>query len=233
VAVVVTGYCRLNNAHRSHARYLELGRRLVGLGLPTHVFYDGRPSDLLPTPKTVTKPASLADCWLATAAANCRPPPGTPAKDTTQYCVVQHQKSAWMAVAADDAKTVIWIDFGIFHLFGLRDAAIREMVAKVAANPPDRITIPGCWPMQGRPLINWQQPAWYVCGGVVVMPAALAGWFHDRCVDYATLQIEASGHATWEVNTWSAILRDHPDRFSVYAADHDEALFANYGGPPP
>jgi hypothetical protein len=45
--------------------------------------------------------------------------------------------------------------------------------------------------------------------------------------------MDASRRTTWEVNTWSAILRDHPDRFRVYAADHDETLFTNYEKAPP
>jgi hypothetical protein len=50
VATLVTGYVRLNNANRSHARYLELGRRLIGIGLPTVAYYDGHAGELLPTP---------------------------------------------------------------------------------------------------------------------------------------------------------------------------------------
>lgn len=234
MATLVTGYVRLNNAHRSHARYLELGRRLVGLGLPTLAFYDGPAGDLVPPPRCRVRPASLADCWMASAAAGCQPPPGTPLKDTTAYCVVQHQKTAWLVEAAASGDAAVWVDFGIYHLpCRLADRQVREMFAKVEAAPPDRITIPGIWPMRGRPMIQWNQPAWYVAGGVVVVPPQLAQWFHDTAVTYATLQMEASGRTTWEVNTWSAIVRDHPERFSVYAADHDETLFTRYGGGPP
>ena len=234
MAALVTGYVRLNNAHRSHARYLELGRRLVGLGLPTLCFYDGHASELVPPPRCRVRSASLADCWMAKAAAACLPPPGSPMKDTAAYCVVQHQKTAWLAEAATDHDVVVWVDFGIFHLpCRLTDAHVRGLFAAVEASPPDRITIPGIWPMRGRPLIAWHQPAWYVAGGVVVVPAHLALWFHETVVKYATLQMEASGRTTWEVNTWSAIVRDHPDKFRVYAADHNETLFTHYAGPPP
>lgn len=235
MATLVTGYVRLNNANRSHGRYLELGRRLVGLGLPTVAFYDGHASELVATPRCLVRRASLSDCWMAQAAATCSPPPGTPMKDTTAYCVVQHQKTEWLAqAAAATRETVVWVDFGIFHLpCRLTDAQVRGLFDAVEAAPPDRITIPGIWPMRGRPMIVWHQPAWYVAGGVVVMPPHLAEWFHETTVRYATLQMEASNQTTWEVNTWSAILRDHPDKFAVYAADHDATLFTNYGGPAP
>ena len=234
MAVVVTGYVRLDSQHRSHARYVELGRRLVGLGLPTIAFYDGSPAELMPTPKSAILRTSLADCWMAPGAAQCEAPGGTPLKDTTTYCAVQHQKTTWLArAAADTGEAVVWIDFGIFHLPQLNNRHILKFVDRVEAAPPDRITIAGIWPMTGRPLINWSKPAWYVAGGVVVVPHRLAGWFDATVRSYATLQMEASRRTTWEVNTWSAILRDHPDRFRVYAADHDETLFTNYEKAPP
>ena len=234
MATLVTGYVRLNSANRSHARYLELGRRLIGVGLPTVCYYDGQPDDLAPTPKSRIRRTSLADCWMAPAAAHCQPPPGTPLKDTTAYCAVQHQKSEWLAEVAAGGDVSVWVDFGIFHLpCRLTDGQVRGLFAAVAAAPPDRITLPGIWPIRGRPMINWRQPAWYVAGGVVVMPPHLATWFHETAVTYATLQMEATGQTTWEVNTWSAMLRDHPDKFAVYAADHNETLFTGYGGPSP
>jgi hypothetical protein len=234
VATLVSGYVRLNQAHRSHARYLELGRRLVGLGLPTVCYYDGHPDDLAPPPACQVRRTSLADCWMAQHAVKCSPPAASSEKDTVPYTVVQHQKTEWLAHAAQDSDVVVWVDFGIFHLpCRLNDHQVRGLFKAIAAAPPDRIAIPGIWPMNGRPLIPWNQPAWYVAGGVVVVPSHLAEWFHDKAVTYATLQMEASGHTTWEVNTWSAIVRDHPDQFRVYRADHTEALFSGYRDPPP
>ena len=235
MATLVTGYVRLSSGHRPHARYLELGRRLVGLALPTVCFYDGPANEVIPTPRTVVRPAGLANCWMSDYAAGCRPPPGSPIKDTVSYTVVQHQKTAWLAEAARMTNDhAVWVDFGIFHLKApITDRMVREFFARVEAAPPDRITIAGIWPMVNRPLIDWSKPAWYVAGGVVVVPPRLAEWFHDTTVKYATLQMEASGQTTWEVNTWSAMLRDHRNKFRVYAADHDETLFTGYGGPSP
>jgi len=229
VATLVTGYVRLNNLHRSHASYIKLGRRLVGLGLPTVAYYDGSPAELVPTPRTTVRPAHLADCWMARHARDLSPPPGSPAKDTTAYCTVQHEKTAWLASAARMTREVgIWVDFGIFHLPTVTDAHVRELYANVEKLPPEKIVIPTIWPMVNRPMIDWNRPAWFVAGGVVVVPPHLAEWLHETAVKYATLQMQASGRTTWEVNTWSAILRDHPDKFSTYAADHDESLFEQY-----
>jgi hypothetical protein len=226
---IVTGYVRLNNGNRSHAKYIELGRRLIGCGLPTIAFYDGSAAELVPTPALTHRPASLATCWMAAHARDCSPPPGSPLKDTTAYCVVQHQKTSWLAEAARITRDVgIWLDFGIFHLPTVTTAHVRDLFATVQSNPPDRIVLPTIWPMVNRPMIDWKSPAWYVAGGVAVVPPHLADWFHDQVVTVSTLQMEASRKTTWEVNTWSAILRDHPDKFATYAADHDESLFEQY-----
>lgn len=227
VPTLVTGYVRLDSGHRSHARYLELGRRLIGLGLPTVCFYDGLPSDVCPTPKTEIRPASLQACWLYKASRNAAPPAGDTIKDTVNYCVVQHQKSAWLAEAARFSDgPVVWVDFGIFHLpTALSDRTVLDFFRRIQAAPPDRITMPAIWPMPARPLIDWTKPAWYVAGGVMVMPPDQAEWFHEKCHSYATLQIETSQRATWEVNTWAAVVRDNRERFRLYQADHDQTLF--------
>jgi hypothetical protein len=230
VATLVTGYVRLDSGHRNHERYLELGRRLLGLRLPTVAFFDGNAAVLSPPPETEIRGASLQSCWFYKASRGASPPPGRPDKDSVDYCVVQHQKTSWLAetcrLTGDHA---IWIDFGIFHLpAAVTDESVRRFFAKVEAAPPDRITLPGIWPMHGRPLIDWTLPAWFVAGGVAVVPPTLADWFHETAVSYATLQIEQSRRATWEVNTWSAMLRDHPDRFHVYPANHDQTLFTHY-----
>ena len=228
---LVTGYVRLNSAHRPHDRYAKLGRKLLGLGLPSVCFYDGPEKDLASCITTKVQRASLAGCWLQTAALGAQPPHGDPVKDTVPYCIVQHEKSRWLAQAATmvDADLLLWMDFGIFHLSQVREWHVSDFVDAINKSAPrDRITAPQAWPLIGKPMIDWSKPAWYLLGGVLVMPRALAGWFHDKCVQYATLQLESTGRATWEVNTWAAVARDNPGRFSFYKADHDETIFTGY-----
>jgi|688.fasta_scaffold17646_6 hypothetical protein len=229
MATLVTGYVRLDSGHRAHSRYVGLGRRLLDLCLPTVAFYDGDPAPFDPPTQTEIRPARLDLCWLYQASRTASQPPGRSDKDTVNYCVVQHQKSLWLADAARIAGShVVWIDFGIFHLTDVKERHVQQLLAKVEQSPPDRITLPGIWPLDGRPTINFLSPAWYVAGGVVVMPPRLADWFHETAMCYATLQLEQSGRTTWEVNTWSAIYRDHPEKFHVYQADHNATLFTGY-----
>lgn len=230
MATLVTGYVRLDASHRSHDRYLDLGRRLIGLGLPTIAFYDGPAGDLCPTPATTVRGAGLESCWLYAASRRAMPPTTTE-KDTVNYCVVQHQKSSWMAEASRLTNdTVVWVDLGVFHLPGVTDDDVVSFVDRVEAADPQRITMPSCRELVGRPRIDWTSPAWYVAGGVAVMPTHAAEWFHAQCVDVATLQIEVNRRATWEVNTWSTIVRDRRDWFDLYRADHDRTLFTGYQG---
>lgn len=227
MATVVTGYVRLNSGHRNHGRYLELGRRLLGLGLPTVCCYDGPPDELQAPPTADIRPASLDRCWMREAARGATDPVPGDGKDTAEYVTVQHQKSAWLAQAARHSPVVIWIDFGIFHLpCGLTDGQVVEFVRRVEADPPKRICLPGIWPLPVPADVCPTRPAWYAAGGVVVMPAADAAWF-DAAVRYHALSaLHATGRATWEVNTWAAVIRAHPDRFAVWPANHDASLFA-------
>lgn len=229
MATVVTGYVRLNSEHRGHDRYLALGRRLLALSLPTVAFYDGDPADLAGTPTVDVRPASLDSCWMREAARDAVPPIPGDAKDTTAYAVVQHQKCAWLAEAARETQTAIWIDWGIFHLpCGLADDQVVDFFARVEADPPERICLPGIWPLPVAADIDPTRPAWWTAGGVVVMPAGQSAWFDATVREYAVRHLEQTGRATWEVNTWSAVLRDHPERFDVYAANHDARLFTGY-----
>lgn len=228
---LVTGYVRLDSAHRSHDRYAALGHRLLGLGLPAVCFYDGPAKDLSSCITTRVRPATLAGCWLQSAAGGAKPPQGDPRKDTASYCIVQHEKSKWLADAAAlvDADFLVWVDFGIFHLPHVRESHVVDFMDAVDRwAPRDRITAPQAWPLVGKPLIDWSRPAWYMLGGVLVMPRVLAGWFHDKCVQYATLQLESTGRTTWEVNTWAAVARESRNRFSFYTANHDETIFTGY-----
>lgn len=203
--IVVTGYVPLPCSHRSEPVYLELGARLLAA-----------------CGRAVAFTQTLGDCWLAKAwrAAGVPVPPG--GKDTLAYFAVQHQKSEWLAQAArlHPEATLAWIDYGIFHL-GVTADHVRGFLAALEANPPQAITSPSCYPVAATG--DDSRVEWSFCGGVLALPARRAEWFHERCVE-----ARASGQPTWEVNTWAAVARRHPDAFRLYAANHNATLFTGY-----
>ena len=86
---LVTGYVRLDCDHRTHDRYLELGARLMGIGLPTIAYHQ-----------------PLHECWLARHHEANGTPVVPAGKDSLAYHCVQHEKTRWLAKAA---KNLLWI----------------------------------------------------------------------------------------------------------------------------
>lgn len=222
---IVTGYVRLDNAHRCHADYARLGGELLALHRPTVAYLDG-----LDAPPGVTVlPASLWDCWLWPMAQSAQAPPGNPAKDTAAYHTVQHQKTAWVADAVNhtDAGWLVWIDLGILHNPKIRPEHITAFLSQVTERRPDRVTLPSIWPLDSGELLPYRIN-WFVAGGVFVVPRSLASVWHHLCQRAATELYTRTGQLTWEVNTWAAVARARPDLVDTYPADHDETLFAGY-----
>lgn len=198
---MVTGYVRLDSPHRSHQHYLELGQRLVGIGLPTVVYHQ-----------------PLEECWLARHH-ECLGVPVEPAgKDSLGYHCVQHEKTAWLSRTARQHKpaTLIWLDYGLLHLRGVTEELIREFYEYVDSNPPTKVTLPGIWPADA-PILD-DHPCWICAGGVLVMPSWAAEWWHRECAALATHR------TTWEVNTWAKVCRKYPEQVRLYEADHDQTI---------
>lgn len=228
--VLVTGYCRLNAGHRGHDRFVELGNRLLGLGLPTVAFLDEAADFNLPATTTAYR-ATLADCCLYEATRDAKSPYPTDGKDTVDYMVVQHQKSVWLhdALDATVADLAVWVDLGILHVPGVTEDKILAFWERLGKWLSDKIALPSIWRLTPQSLIDYTQPAWFFAGGVVVMPRMLSLWFADRVETYARRQIMRTGLTTWEVNTWASVARDHPHRFAPYQANHDGSLFDGFG----
>lgn len=227
--VLVTGYCRLDASHRSHERFVELGNRLLALGLPTVAYLEESSAFQVPATTTVYR-QSLTDCYLYDATRRAKSPYPTDGKDTVDYMVVQHQKSAWLhdALDATVADLAVWVDLGILHVPGVTEEKILAFWERLSRSATDRIALPSIWPLTIESLIDYTRPAWYFAGGVVVMPRLLSLWFADRVKTYARRQIERTGLTTWEVNTWAAVARDHLHRFAPYRANHDATIFDGY-----
>jgi hypothetical protein len=200
---VVTGYVPLPCDHRSADDYAALGSQLLAL-----------------CGKSLAFRQPLADCWMANwmADAGMAVEPG--GKDTAAYHAVQHEKSRWIARAAGamEAETLVWIDYGLLHNRKIHPIHVTQLLEAVAATPPTRIVSPSFGVQSPAPdRINWT-----FLGTILVVPRALAFWFHSNVLDAAT------NPPTWEVNTWATVYRQNPDNFFLYGANHDETMFTRY-----
>jgi hypothetical protein len=199
----VTGYVRLDSPHRSHDSYLELGQRLLGIGLPTIAYHQ-----------------PLDQCWLARhhEAHGVKVEPSV--KDSLAYHCVQHEKSAWLrrASQAHHPATLIWMDYGILHVPGVTEDLIRQFYEHVdACGPVTKIHMPSIWRIDTP--VTSDAVSWICAGGVMVMPSRDAEWWHREC------RVMAASHApTWEVNTWARIVKKHPELVRMYRADHDSTI---------
>lgn len=224
-ACLVTGYVRLDNGNRSHGEYERLAGELLHLHSPAVAFLDG-----IAAPWGVCAlPASLRDCWLWGTASRASIPVGNPLKDTAAYHAVQHQKTAWLAEAADhtDADTLVWIDIGVLHNRSILDRHIPAFLAAVAARPPARITLPSIW-SPGPGAVSPHAVNWTFAGTVAVVPRHMASLWDSLCRSEAAALFDDLGMVTWEVNTWANVARRHPDLFDTYQANHDHTLCTNY-----
>lgn len=204
MAAVVTGYVPLPCSHRSESEYFGLGCRLQAVASPLVSFR-----------------SSLADTWmyrdLVWRGYDVQPA----GKDSLAYFCVQHEKTQWLAAAerALPDSTLVWIDYGILHLPGVTAGHVQQLLTAVRANPPSVITSPSC----GQHDVTDGAINWTFCGGVLIVPAKLARWFHLECM------AEQRRHApTWEVNTWARVAQAYPDRFAFYDADHNATMFTGY-----
>ena len=75
--------------------------------------------------------------------------------------------------------------------------------------------------------IDPTSPAWHFAGGVLIVPASLASWFHAEVVRHAEALLATEGMITWEVNYWAAVALANPEKFRWYPSNHDGSLFEN------
>jgi len=195
---VVTGYVPLPCEHRSRERYNELGVKLL---------------DCLD--RSILFRQELGDCWLSKKIGNVDPG----GKDSTAYHCVQHEKFAWLerASAVTDATTVVWIDYGVFHMPGVTPEIVCDFIRLVEESEPDVIVSPS-----GSAGDHFgHNPSWLFLGAVLVVPSHLAGWLASEC----RLAVDP---VSWEVNTLSRVREAHPDLFRFYGANHNYSIFTEY-----
>lgn len=213
-ACLVTGYVRLDLPNRSHEEYQRLGAAL--LMAPADVdrqVFAGTPES----------------CWHWRISEGATLPAGNPEKDTRAFHAVQHEKTAWVASAAErtEADIIVWMDYGILHVPGITEAVVSSFLERAAKQAPrDRVWMASIW--QGPPPVTPEPSsvAWHCAGGVFTVPRRLALPWHQAVVD-AAVRMRSRGWATWEVNDWADAWRERPDLVKAWRCDHDATLLEN------
>lgn len=212
-AKLVTGYVPIPEHPRGPKEYGELGEKLGGVPVPKKAFYD-----------------QFQNTWMAKyiLGLNFTPKPSeydNPAKNTTIYHCVNHEKTTWLRQAADDdpsADILVWVDYGIFRLPGVTNQVIYEFMEKL---DDKAIYAPGCW---DKPLaIEAAYPCWRFCGSVIAVPRRMVDDFDYGCRVAARQHISATRNVEWEVNTWARVEQSRAFKAPIhwYKADHDATLF--------
>jgi hypothetical protein len=213
-AVLVTGYIPIPNHPRTAAEYGELGEKLSGVPVPKKAFY-----------------SRFQDTWMAKYILKLpfTPQPSqydNPAKNTTIYHCVNHQKTSWLVQAADEhpsADVLVWVDYGIFRLPGVTNQAIYEFMEKL---DDKAIYAPGCWAPPEA--VESAYPCWRFCGSVLAVPRKLVDDLDYTCRVTARQHIAKTRNVEWEVNTWARVEKKNPRLpFHWYQADHDVSMFTN------
>jgi len=210
-ACLVTGYLRLDLPNRSHAEYDRLGARLL------------EAADLV---DQITFGGTVDACWHWALSDGALLPAANPEKDTRAFHAVQHEKTAWVAAAADrtDADILVWMDYGLLHVPGVTEALVAAFLARAAYRAPrDRVGMASIWegPPPATPVPY--RVAWHCAGGVFTVPRHLALPWHQAVVD-AAVRMRNRGWATWEVNDWADAWRELPDLVQAWRCDHDATL---------
>jgi len=214
-STIVTGYVRIPDHPRSADEYHRLAANLRRVGAPTRTFM-----------------SEVGRCWLSTFVRDktiTHAVDDNPRKNTLDYHIVQHQKTAWLATAAEfgpAADVLVWMDYGIFHQPGITVDVIDEFLRRIeAADKIDEICIPGAWERSSG---YADSPDWRFCGSSMIMPRAHARTFHEAVKDVTLSRLAATNHVTWEVNDWAVVesLKVLPIRW--YKADHNQTQFTNW-----
>lgn len=230
----MTGYVRLDSAHRNHHEYAVHASKLLGIGLPTVAFLDPAADGIVVPNSTIVVPWTLQDCWLHDEIDDVGiPPTGNPAKDTAKFHTVQHAKTQLVLAATQytNAELLVWIDAGIFHLPDVKSHHLRRFFSHIRDAPRDRVSFASIWPMSdlvdGVIELNYTHPQWWIAGGVFVVPRQMAGWLDEVFRADVRDTAAKTGAISWEVNHLAAVCRDYEEKTALWlCGDHDHTLFS-------
>lgn len=214
-AKLVTAYVPIPNHPRTAAEYGALGEKLSGVPVPKKAFYD-----------------QLQNLWLSkyirTLPFTPRPSEGdNPAKNTTAYHCVNHEKTTWLVQAADEDPTadiLVWVDYGIFNLPGVNNQVIYEFMEKL---DDKAIYAPGCWDQPEA--VEAAYPCWRFCGSVLAVPRKFVDVLDYNVRVQARQHISKTKNVEWEVNTWARTEKARQVKlpWHWYKADHNASMFTN------
>lgn len=208
---LVTAYVPIVGHPRTPHEYGALGEKLGGVPVPKKAFY-----------------MRVEDTWMAKMIRGLKFIPrasehDNPAKNTTAYHCVNHQKTSWLVQAADeypDDDVLVWVDYGIFRLPGVTNQAIYEFMEKL---DDKAIYAPGCW---DKPeIVESAYPCWRFCGSVLAVPRHLVDTLDFQVRTQAYRHIKKTKNVEWEVNTWARVENGARLPFHWYKADHDVSMF--------
>lgn len=149
-------------------------------------------------------------------------------KDTLEYIALMNCKAEmiWSVVPFLSTSTgpLVWIDAGIMKIFKGPTPNFKQF--QVASYATDKVTAPGCWSQvqgQGQGQDTRNSICWRFCGGILVVPPALATRLYNGCRDVLTTMF-GSQQIAWEVNVWAELEARDSSLFEWRSADHNERI---------
>ena len=237
VATLVTAFIVDINQRTNIDQYIENGRKLLNIKVPKVIFMDAslmyRFTDI-DTEYNKLVPTTKDDIYtfkLKSEITNFSIITTNQSKDTIDYMLLICNKTEWMRQAIEinhfNTKQFIWIDFGIYYIYGGQEFLFQRSVELMCQRTYDKVRIASI--VDYGPNENiYHSVHWFFAGGVF-------GGDINSLIKFANLMKERTQHIIrtrhtlmWEVNIWALIYMENKDLFHRYKCDHDATITFNY-----
>jgi hypothetical protein len=190
----------------------------------------------------------LEDCWLyrwLESKSWLDLPPATPAAPDRyptalhfqRSNIVQHNRTTWMVMAADedrDCDVIVWLDYAILkqgHSWpghpGVEERHITELLDKIEKSNFKDIPFPGIW---DKGPIDDKGDNWRFCGSTHIIPRHLlyyVDWFYKyECKKF----IERTKTVPLDLPIWATLEQNTSLPFRFYQANHDATQLTEFPG---